>query len=51
MMYYQDGRSALHAAAQNGHHDTVKLLLDSGDDIHTTDKVSNIVYMSCCNSD
>ena len=41
-MYHQYGRTALHSAAGAGHTDTVKLLLDRGANVHTTDKVSNI---------
>ena len=41
-MYHQDGGTALHSAAEPGHIETVKLLLDRGANVDTATEVSNI---------
>ena len=41
-MYHQNGWTALHWAADGGHTEIVKLLLDRGADADTTNQVSNI---------
>ena len=41
IMNNQDGMTALHRAAWTGHTETVKLLLDSGADVHAADVVSH----------
>ena len=41
-MYHQDGGTALHSAAEPGHIETVKLLLDRGANVDTANNVSNI---------
>ena len=49
---YQDGLSALFAAARNDHSEIVRVLLSKGASINAVNKVSyNILYQSgCCNS-
>ena len=41
IMNNQNGMTALHLAANGGHAETVKLLLENGADIHATDNVSH----------
>lgn len=43
IMYNQGGWTALHNAAQGGHVETVRLLLDRDAAINSTTNVSNIV--------
>ena len=38
-------RTALHYACKNGHHDTVKVLLERGVDLNTHDKVCGVQIM------
>ena len=45
IMNNQDGNTALHVAANKGHADTVKLLLENGADIKAMDKVSHCEYV------
>ena len=44
-MNNQGGMTALHLAADGGHADTVKLLLENGADIKAMDKVSHCEYV------
>ena len=41
----QDGNTALHLAAQGGHIETVKLLLENGADTNAADDVSHCEYV------
>ena len=43
MICDQDGNKPLHLAAQGGHTETVKLLLDRGANIDSTGMVSEII--------
>ena len=45
-MHNQDGSTALHWAAGQGHTAVVTVLLDRGADITATDNVSDIVLVS-----
>ena len=40
-MRYQDGFTALHFAALNGHAEVMRLLLDGGTDVNSTESVVN----------
>ena len=40
---YQDGRTALHIAAKNGHNDVTAMLLDKGADVNIGDNVSGMI--------
>ena len=44
VLYYssQHQRTALHYASQDGHHDTVRVLLERGADPNTCDMVSGV---------
>ena len=44
-MYTQDGTKPLHKAAEGGHTDLVKLLLEEGINTHATNDVSHSIYM------
>ena len=46
-IYYssQFQKTALHYASEGGHHDTVRVLLESGADPNTRDKVSGVYIM------
>ena len=44
-MMGQDGDTPLHIAAENGHTEIASLLIGSGADIHSKDKVSILVYV------
>jgi Ankyrin repeats (3 copies) len=39
-IFHQIGKTALHLAAEKGHEDTVRLLIEKGSDIKTKDAVS-----------
>ena len=43
LVRYQDGATALLVAANLGHTDITKLLLDGGADVNSKDKVSDIM--------
>ena len=45
IMNNQNGKRALHLAAEEGHADTVKLLLENGADTNATDDVSHCEYV------
>ena len=42
---YQNGRKAFFVAANVGHNDIMKLLLDKGADVNSRDKVSNMIWL------
>ena len=42
IMYHQDGRTAPHYAAENGHTKIFKLLLDRGVNVDTASKVCDV---------
>lgn len=45
----QDGRSALHFAAQNGHKDTVETLIESGANLNDGDRHGRTPFWFACN--
>ena len=40
---HQDGSRALHYAANSGHTEVARLLLDRGADVNSKDEVSNVI--------
>ena len=50
MFFYQDGRSALHRAAENGGVEVLTILLDVGANVNAADEViSQLLWFICIN--